>query len=101
VVGPDEYGVFKAWRLDTGEALAPKDWSASRALADRTPHLDQVVEIETFDGRRKIVNNSAVPLITADGELAGAVVVNEDITERLRPSGRSAAPPTSSRRCTP
>ena len=83
-VGSEEYGVYRAWRLDTGKPLAPEEWSASRALADGKPFLNQVVEIEAFDGTRKILDNSAVPLIAADGRVTGAIVVNEDISERVR-----------------
>jgi len=82
-VGPEEYGVYRAWRPDTGKPLAPEEWAARRALADREPFLNQMVEIEAFDGTRKILDNSAVPLITADGRLTGAIVVNDDISERV------------------
>ena len=87
-VGPEKYGVYKAWRLDTGEPLPLEEWSASRALRTGEPCLNQVIEIEAFDGTRKIMDNSAVPVRRSDGQLHGALVVNEDITERVR-SGRA------------
>ncbi|MBP1619864.1 MAG: Phytochrome, two-component sensor histidine kinase [Acidobacteria bacterium] len=82
-VGPEEYGVYKAWQVDTGRPLPPDQWAAARALAEARPVVAQVVEIEAFDGARKVLSNSAVPLVAADGRVTGAIVVNEDITERV------------------
>jgi diguanylate cyclase (GGDEF)-like protein len=42
------------------------------------------VEIECFDGSRKVILNSALPIPDASGGVAGAIMVNHDITERKR-----------------
>jgi signal transduction histidine kinase len=43
-----------------------------------------LIDIETFDGQRKTIQNSAAPIRDADGLIVGSVVVNEDVTERVR-----------------
>jgi len=46
--------------------------------------LDEEIEIQCFDGARKIILNSAVSLRDDRGEITGAIIVNTDITERKR-----------------
>lgn len=80
-VGQENYGEYKAWWPETGQAVKPEEWAAPRAIASRQAILEDEVEIESFDGSRKIMLNSAVPILE-NGEIQGAIVVNQDITER-------------------
>lgn len=79
-VGIEEYGEYKARWYKTGEEILPHEWAAARAIANRETSINEEVEIDCFDGTRKIIFNSAVPIISANGELTGAIIVNEDIT---------------------
>jgi signal transduction histidine kinase len=51
-----------------------------RAMVTGEPSVNDVLEIETFDGVRKIVHSSAVPIRDASERITGAVIVNEDIS---------------------
>jgi PAS domain S-box-containing protein len=82
-IAPEEFHVYRAWWADTGKPLGHEDWAVSRALRKGETSLKEVLEIECFDGTRKIILNSAVPLKSADNSLLGVVVLNEDITERI------------------
>jgi signal transduction histidine kinase len=42
------------------------------------------LDIETFDGREKTIQNSVAPLRSEEGEIVGAIIVNEDVTVRVR-----------------
>ena len=53
-----------------------------RALVNGETSVNEVIEIEAFDGVRKIIQNSAVPIRDANERITGAVVVNEDISAR-------------------
>ena len=66
-----------------GEPLDPEDWAVVRAVKKGETSLKEVLEIECFDGTRKTILNSAVPLKSGDGRISGVVVLNEDITERV------------------
>ena len=44
--------------------------------------VNEVIDIEAFDGVRKIIQTSAVPIRDTDERITGAVVVNEDISAR-------------------
>lgn len=67
---------------DSGRRVKPEEWASTAALAEGRTVLDQLVDIETFDGQRKTMQNSAAPIRNAAGEIIGAVVVNEDVTSR-------------------
>ncbi|HJS20155.1 MAG TPA: AAA family ATPase [Anaerolineales bacterium] len=73
---------YKAWHLNSGQRVRPEDWAGNLAITHRLITLDQELEIETFNGLHRIILNSAMPLLTAENELLGAIVVNQDITER-------------------
>jgi diguanylate cyclase (GGDEF)-like protein/PAS domain S-box-containing protein len=75
---------LRGWSVATGKPIAPGEWAAARALREGATSLDQEIEIEGFDGRRRILLDSAMPLRDAQGRIVGAVIVNHDITERKR-----------------
>ena len=81
--GPDRYAESKGWWHSTGKRLAPEEWPSARAFADGETTVNEVIDIEAFDGTRKIVQMSAVPIRDADERITGAVVVNEDISDRM------------------
>jgi signal transduction histidine kinase len=51
-----------------------------RALVNGETSINEVVDIEAFDGTPKIIQNSAVPIRDANGRITGAVIVNDDIS---------------------
>lgn len=83
-VGIAQYDEYKGWRHDTGKRIEARDWALARAIERGETSLDEVVDIECFDGSHKIISNSALPLRDEQGAIAGAVEVCKDITERMR-----------------
>jgi light-regulated signal transduction histidine kinase (bacteriophytochrome) len=81
-VGPDEFHEYKAWWYETGELIKPHDWGVARAVLHKETSLNEIIKIQCFDGSHKIILNSAVPMLSEDGEVIGAAVLNEDITTR-------------------
>jgi signal transduction histidine kinase len=69
---------------DSGRRIAPEEWASVRALRNGETSLNELIDIETYDGRPKTIQNSAAPIRSADGSIVGAVIVNEDVTERVR-----------------
>jgi PAS domain S-box-containing protein/putative nucleotidyltransferase with HDIG domain len=78
---PDS-GVFKARRLPSGVAVAPDDWALAHTIRDGVTIVDELLEIDAFDGRKKTILNYTAPVLDAQGVVQGAIVVNQDITER-------------------
>jgi PAS domain S-box-containing protein len=78
--GRERYAESKGWRHATGKKLEPGEWASVRALVDGETSVNEVVDIEAFDGVRKVIHNSAVPIRDANDRITGAVVVNEDIS---------------------
>ncbi len=92
-----DYAAAKAWWPDSGQPLAVKDWAMTRALTQGEVVTNKEVEIETFEGQRKIVLDSATPIRDEAGTIYGAVGILQDVTElkrleqALRQSEREAA----------
>ena len=69
------------WR-DSGKPV--EEWASVRALQQGQTSINELIDIEAHDGTRKTIQNSAAPLRDSDQAIVGAVVVNEDVTERVR-----------------
>lgn len=79
-VPQEEYGVFKARRLPSYEEIAPDDWALSHSINKGITVVDEMLEIDAFDGNKKIILNYTAPIINEIGEIQGAIIVNQDIT---------------------
>ena len=82
--GQERYARTTAFWHASGKLIAPTEWASVRALREGKTSLNELIDIETFDGQRKTIQNSAAPIRDADGLIVGSVVVNEDVTERVR-----------------
>lgn len=76
-----DYGVFKAWRLPSREPIAPDEWALVKTIREGVTITDELIEIESFDGKRKTILNYTAPLMD-DEQVTGAIVVNLDISDR-------------------
>lgn len=83
-VEPDQFHEYKAWWRKTGKLLSPEEWAVSRAINKREVSVEEELEIECFDGKHKIILNWAAPFLDDKGDILGAVVVNQDITDRVK-----------------
>lgn len=81
-VGIPDYAEYKAWWPATGKQLQCDDWALTRALKKGETSIAEMLHIECFDGSRKTILNSAVPVLGENSDVIGAVAINEDITER-------------------
>ena len=80
----EQYGVFKARRFPSGDEIAPDDWALAHTIREWATIKDEMLEIDAFDGRKKIVLNYTAPLFDAAGAIDGAIVVNQEITDRVK-----------------
>jgi two-component system, sensor histidine kinase len=81
--GIERCGEYKGWSRRTGKPIAAEEWPAVRALRRGESSLQEEIDIQCFDGSRKTILNSALPLIGTDGRIEGGLVVHEDITKRI------------------
>ncbi len=84
VSGEERWARSKGHRHHNGKRIQPSEWASVRALNEGRTSLNELVDIETFDGLHKTVQNSAAPIRGEDRKIVGAVIVNEDVTERVR-----------------
>lgn len=83
-IGIAKYRDYKAWWPATGQPVSADEWGMARALREGQPIIGEEMDIETFDGQRKMIVNSAVPVYDESGAVTGGVAVNIDITEQKR-----------------
>lgn len=83
VSGPERWRKSKGWWHGDGRPVDPDRWASVRALEKGETSRDELIDIETFDGRRRIIENYAAPVRDAQGAITGVAIVNQDVTERV------------------
>lgn len=83
-IGIEPDGRHKGRWANTGKTIEPEEWAAARALTKGETSINEEVEIECFDGTRKFILNSALPIRDPDNAIAGAIIINQDITARRK-----------------
>ena len=68
------------WWETIGAVNEPHRWALSQVLTTGVPSLGETFNLECFDGTKKIIRNSTVPVNNEDGVILGAIVLNEDVT---------------------
>lgn len=79
-VGIEEYGIFKARKLPEMTEISPDEWALAKTIKEGVTISNELLEIDAFDGKKKIILNYTAPIIDKDTVL-GAIVINEDVTE--------------------
>jgi PAS domain-containing protein len=84
-VGLERYSEYRGWWVETGEPIASEEWPLARAVRYGESRVDDLIEIERFDGgERRTVRASAVPIRDSRGRNLGAVVIAADVTLQER-----------------
>ncbi len=84
ISGAERWVKSKGWWHDTGKPIGAGEWASERALSKGETSLAELIDIEAFDGRRKVMENSAAPIRDGEGTIVGAVVVNQEVTASQR-----------------
>jgi PAS domain S-box-containing protein len=83
VSGAERREHSKGYRHQDGRRIAASEWASVKALREGRTILNELVDIEAFDGTRKTIQNSAAPMRDEGGEIVSAIIINEDVTERV------------------
>jgi PAS domain S-box-containing protein len=76
-----EQGEYKGWWADSGKRIEPDEWGALRAITTGESQVDKAIQVQRFDGTRKTLLTSAVPVRAGDGSTSGAIVVQQELPE--------------------
>jgi hypothetical protein len=79
----DAYGQFLSWWHNDGEVLRGRNGPLVRALAGGSTSKEEV-SLSCFDATKKSVFVSASPLRNLEGNIVGAVLVLQDVTEHRK-----------------
>ena len=83
-VKSDAYGQVLGWWDDEGQVLKDERGPLANALRRGEASHSEAVAIQGLDGKVKTIVTSASPLRRLDGEIVGAVVLIQDVTESKR-----------------
>jgi PAS domain S-box-containing protein len=78
---------YNGWWAHNGEKLSDEDWALYRAITKKETSIGEIINIQCFDGTKKTILNSAVPILY-DDEVTGAVAVSSDITQIIEAEKR-------------
>lgn len=79
-VGVESTPTTAGWWEAFGPSSELHRWALGRVLTTGSPSLNETLDLECFDGTRKTIRNTAVPVQDEAGAVLGAIVLNEDIT---------------------
>jgi PAS domain S-box-containing protein len=79
-----DYVQYRAWWADSGKLVEPHEWASAQAVQKGESVFGQMLEIQRFDGGRRFILNSAVPIRDEEGRVTGSAVAVQDITELRR-----------------
>ena len=82
LTGNQEYAEFHARRMPSGQEIALDDWAVTHTVNEGVTILDEELEIDAYDGKRRTLLSYSAPLLDENGKVEAAVVVNLDITGR-------------------
>jgi len=85
LVDINHYNEYKGWRPDNGERIQSHEWPLARAIEKGETSQFEIIVIQSFDGTKKTILNSAAPIRSEAGEISGAVDVLQDITQQENP----------------
>lgn len=74
-----QWGQYRAFHAD-GRPYEAGDWAMARCLSKREVTSAEEVHFQRFDGTHGMLLGSCSPIISAEGELLGAVSIFADIT---------------------
>lgn len=77
-----QYQEYKGWWTDSKRPIRAEEWALARALTQGETSKGEVIDILRFDGTKGTILNSAAPIKDANGQITGAVVTIQDITDR-------------------
>ncbi len=80
----DAFKVFKPKSSNTGLPLRREEWSVTRALKKGETTLNEMIDIETPNGKLRCVALSATPMKDVEGRVVGCIAVVQDISGQRR-----------------
>lgn len=83
-VGIEEYGVFKARRLPEYIEIEGENWALAKTIKQGIVIEDELLEIDAFDGKKKIILNYTAPILDDENKVKGAIVINQEVTEKYQ-----------------
>ena len=85
LVDINHYNEYVGWRPQDGKPIKSHEWPLARAIEKGETSQFETILIQSFDGTKKTILNSAAPIRSDSDEISGAVDVMQDITHQEDP----------------
>jgi PAS domain S-box-containing protein len=85
-----EQGEYKGWWAESGKRIEPDEWGALHAITTGEAQVDKAIEVQRFDGTRRTLLTSAVPYRGGDGNVNGAIVLQQEMPAAAEGSGEKS-----------
>ena len=82
LINNEDFSSFTAIRIHSGEKVNLRDWGILPCLKEGVNIADELLEIITFKGEKRIIIFSASPINDQHGNITGAIILNLDITNQ-------------------
>lgn len=73
--------VTKIRHYPTGKRLKQGEWAFAKTLTKGETIHEEMLEIETLSGGRRVIINSTAPVTDENGQIQAAIMINRDVTE--------------------
>ncbi|HSW60792.1 MAG TPA: PAS domain S-box protein, partial [bacterium] len=83
-VGLEKYGVFKARRLPENVEIKGEEWALTKTIKEGIVIENELLEIDAFDGKKKVILNYTAPIMDDENKVTGAIVINQEVTEKYK-----------------
>ncbi|MBI9051403.1 MAG: GAF domain-containing protein [Anaerolineaceae bacterium] len=83
LVSLEEISIFHGRYYPSMEEITEDERALVRTIKHHSTIENELIEIDTFDGKHKIIRGYSTPILNAENELEGAVIVNLDVTEQI------------------
>ncbi|WP_255681840.1 PAS domain-containing protein [Natrinema sp. SYSU A 869] len=78
----EEYGQYSVRWADSDEQVEPEEMTLARVLRGEEVTEPDILEIDAFDGERRIIEAEGMPIRDETGEVVRGVITLSDVTER-------------------
>lgn len=79
LVDINHYNEYVGWWPESGRPIQSHEWALARAIEKGAVSRYEIINIMSFDGRKKTILNSAAPILGSEAEITGAVDVMQEI----------------------
>ncbi len=77
----DNFDKLKLRHYPSGEEIKTEDWALYKTVRTGESYRNEMLEIDTYDGQKKIILSDTAPVVDESGNVQAVIMIHRDITE--------------------